>query len=141
MTKLPSLACLALLWAPSAAFAPLRPSLAVFPAATPVEGRRARAGAVYSEPYESTGTATPGSIFEDPPRFTNPETAVFEERSYFYGMVKVDIGEGFKPMTETFAPSYSDDECALAVVEVPLPLGMIIEESANIRGRTQVCAS
>merc|ERR1711988_530039 len=64
--------------------------------------------------------------------------ADFQKRSYFYGMVKVELGEGFKPMTEVFNPSWKDDQCSLCVVEVPLPMGMDIEESATMKGRIEV---
>ena len=69
---------------------------------------------------------------------SNPTAADFQKRSYFYGMVKVELGEGFKPMTEVFNPSWKDDQCSLCVVEVPLPMGMVIEESATMKGRIEV---
>mmetsp|Transcript_18813 Transcript_18813/g.39327 ORF Transcript_18813/g.39327 Transcript_18813/m.39327 type:complete len:209 (-) Transcript_18813:133-759(-) len=64
----------------------------------------------------------------------NPSVVQIDELSYFYGQVKVQIGEGFKPMTEVFNPSWRDDDedkapSNLCVVEVPMPLGMIIEET------------
>lgn len=73
------------------------------------------------------------------PTYTpNPEKAEFAKRAYFFGKVTVGLGEGYKPMTETFAPSFKDDQSSLAVVEVPLPLGMVIEESETLEKRIQV---
>ena len=41
-------------------------------------------------------------------------------------------------MTEQFDPSFPDDNCALATVEVTMPLGMLISESPNFKGRIEV---
>jgi hypothetical protein len=41
-------------------------------------------------------------------------------------------------MTEQFDPSWKDDNCALAAVEVEMPLGMVIAEAAAFKGRIEV---
>jgi len=41
-------------------------------------------------------------------------------------------------MTEQFDPSWKDDNCALAAVEVEMPLGMVIGESDKLKGRIEV---
>lgn len=68
----------------------------------------------------------------------NPSKVDFPRRQYFYGQARVSLGEGYKPMTEVFVPSWKDDQCSLCVVEVPLPLGMVLEESESLPGRIQV---
>mmetsp|Transcript_68072 Transcript_68072/g.154010 ORF Transcript_68072/g.154010 Transcript_68072/m.154010 type:complete len:213 (-) Transcript_68072:196-834(-) len=76
--------------------------------------------------------------FEIPEFTPNPAKLEFKPRTYFYGRCTISIGEGYKPMTETFSPSFKDDECSLACVEIELPMGMVIEESADIQGRLEV---
>merc|ERR1712003_480925 len=44
----------------------------------------------------------------------------------------------YKPLNEIFEPSRKDDTTAIASVVVPTPLGMVIEESANYRGKIEV---
>lgn len=69
---------------------------------------------------------------------TNPSTLEFTPRQYFYGRATVELGMGWKPITEQFSPSFKDDKCALAVVEMDMPLGMVIEESGTLPGRIEV---
>ena len=68
----------------------------------------------------------------------NPRKLVFKPRNYFYGRCSVELGIGYKTMTEQFSPSWKDDLCSLACVEVPMPLGMVIEESGTMKGRIEV---
>jgi hypothetical protein len=54
----------------------------------------------------------------------NPSLVTFEKRKYFYGRAQIELGAGYKTMSEDFSPSWKDEQCALAVVDVPLPLGV-----------------
>ena len=64
-----------------------------------------------------------------------PTTAEFVFRNYYYNVVNVDIGEGFKMMRETFNSSWLDEESAVTVLKCPMPLGMVIDEVKNLEGR------
>ena len=68
-----------------------------------------------------------------------PTKLEFENRKYYYERVDIDIGEGFKMMTESFRPSWKDESGVLAVVKCDLPLGMVIEQVENTEGR--ICAT
>mmetsp|Transcript_15360 Transcript_15360/g.31575 ORF Transcript_15360/g.31575 Transcript_15360/m.31575 type:complete len:216 (-) Transcript_15360:282-929(-) len=67
----------------------------------------------------------------------NPSKLVFEPRKYFYGRCSMELGSGYKTMIEDFTSSFND-ESAIACVEVPLPLGMVIEESETLPGKIEV---
>ena len=64
-----------------------------------------------------------------------PTKLEFKPRKYFYGVVEIDIGEGYKMMRENFSPSWKDESGSLAVVKCDLPLGMTIEQVENTEGR------
>ena len=59
-------------------------------------------------------------------------------RSGFFGRVTVGLGPGMKPMDEIFNPGFKGDTSSLGVVEVPLPMGMIFEESEAAPGKFEV---
>lgn len=59
-------------------------------------------------------------------------------KNKFDGNVDIELGEGYKTMTENFSPSWEDGQCSLACVEASLPLGMIIEESEKIDGKFEI---
>ena len=86
---------------------------------------------------EIENTATTTKFDQLQPR-TNPSFLEFPDRDYFYGRVNIELGEGYKTMTEDYAPSWKDDQCSLAVVEASLPLGMVIEESDNCPGKFEI---
>ena len=81
---------------------------------------------------------------EAPPPLTDAqldakkETLEFLQTRYFFGRVSVYLGPQYKPLSEIFEPSRKDDTTAIASVVVPTPLGMVIEESANYRGKIEV---
>jgi hypothetical protein len=81
---------------------------------------------------------------EAPPPLTDAqadakkETLEFLQTRYFFGRVSVYLGPQYKPLSEIFEPSRKDDTTAVASVVVPTPLGMVIEESANYRGKIEV---
>lgn len=57
-----------------------------------------------------------------------PRKLEFANRQYFYEVVEIDIGEGYKMMREKFSASWRDNESTLAVVRCDMPLGMVIDE-------------
>ena len=61
----------------------------------------------------------------------------FVWRNYYYEVVKIDIGEGYKIMRENIRSSWKDldGQTALGVVKVPLPCGMMLEQVENENGR------
>uniref|UniRef100_A0A7S1U795 PDZ domain-containing protein n=1 Tax=Phaeomonas parva TaxID=124430 RepID=A0A7S1U795_9STRA len=67
-----------------------------------------------------------------------PKALEFTRTKYFFGRVTVDLGPEFKPLDQVLDPSFSDDNSALATVQVPLPMGMVIEESATLEGKVEV---
>ena len=72
-----------------------------------------------------------------------PSELKFVFRDYFYEVVKIDIGEGYKIMRENIKPSWRDAQCALSVVKVPLPCGMVLanvekEEGRGVKGVIEV---
>jgi hypothetical protein len=66
------------------------------------------------------------------------ERLKFQATKYFFGRVNVYLGPQYKPLTETLEPSLKDDTTAVASVVVAAPFGMVIEESANYRGKIEV---
>jgi len=56
-----------------------------------------------------------------------PTKLEFVQRKYYYEIVDIDIGEGYKMMRENFRPSWKDESGSLSVVKCDLPLGMVIE--------------
>ena len=66
-----------------------------------------------------------------------PTKVDFVWRDYYYEVVKIDIGEGIKIMRENIRSSWKDlgGQTALAVVNVPLPCGMVIANLENEEGR------
>ena len=64
-----------------------------------------------------------------------PRTLTFGNRKYFYEIIDIDIGEGYKMMKETFKASWRDENSCLAVVKCELPLGMVIDEVKDTEGR------
>ena len=66
-----------------------------------------------------------------------PTTVDFVWRDYYYEVVKIDIGEGYKIMRENVRSSWKDQggKTALTVVKVPLPCGMVISNLENEEGR------
>ena len=64
-----------------------------------------------------------------------PLEANFEFRNYFYEVVKIDIGEGYKIMRENVRSSWKDMESSLTVVKVPLPCGMVLGDVKDTEGR------
>ena len=72
-----------------------------------------------------------------------PSKLVFIFRDYFYEIVNIDIGVGYKMMREQIKPSWRDAKCALSIVKVPLPCGLVIanvqsEEGRGVRGVVEV---
>eukprot|EP00968_Pinguiococcus_pyrenoidosus_P024113 scaffold4283_cov220-Pinguiococcus_pyrenoidosus.AAC.3 len=67
-----------------------------------------------------------------------PKVLEFTRTKFFYGRVAVDLGPQFKPLEQTLEPSFTDDNSALATVQIPLPMGMVIEESETLEGRVEV---
>jgi len=57
-----------------------------------------------------------------------PTKAEFSFRPVFYSIIKIDIGPGFKIMRESFNSSWKDEESALTVLKMPMPLGMVIDD-------------
>lgn len=72
---------------------------------------------------------------EAPEKPETPTKAEFVFRNYFYNVVNVDIGVGFKMMREQFDSSWTDEESALTVLKCPMPLGMVIDEVKDLDGR------
>ena len=68
----------------------------------------------------------------------NDKVLNFPVKDYFYGRVDIELGEGYKTMTEDFMPSWKDDQSSLACVEADLPLGMVIEESETLEGKFEI---
>ena len=79
--------------------------------------------------------ASEDEIPKQPEKPETPTTAEFVFRNYYYNVVNVDIGEGFKMMRETFNSSWVDEESALTVMKCPMPLGMVIDEVKDLEGR------
>ena len=73
-----------------------------------------------------------------PPAYQDPTTLSFRNTKYFFGRVTVGLGPGMKPMDEIFNPGFKGDTSSLGVVEVPLPMGMIFEESEAAPGKFEV---
>jgi C-terminal processing protease CtpA/Prc len=66
-----------------------------------------------------------------------PTTINFVFRDYYYEVVNIDIGEGYKIMREKIRSSWKDMKfkTALAVVNVPLPCGMVLATVENDESR------
>lgn len=67
-----------------------------------------------------------------------PSVLQFTRTKYFFGRVQIDLGPEYKPLDQVLDPSYEDDNSALATVQMPLPMGMVIEESATLPGKVEV---
>jgi len=52
--------------------------------------------------------------------------------------VDIYLGPEFKPLTEVLDPSWKDDTSSVAPCVVPLPLGMVLEESETMPGKIEV---
>lgn len=65
----------------------------------------------------------------------------FKVTKYFFGRVQVYMGERFKPLSEVFEPTFSDDSSAMSSVVVESPFGMVIEESERCPGRIEASMS
>ena len=57
---------------------------------------------------------------------------------YLTSDVRRRLGPEFKPLSETFDPTYKDDTSAVGAVVVEAPFGMIIEESGTHAGKIEV---
>ena len=92
---------------------------------------RLRRSAATTRRHSTPTKEDPGGIDKAlPPKPPVPSTLEFNsQRDFYYGVAEVDIGEGYKLMREEFTPSWKDGECELAVVRVPLPMGMVIEDN------------
>lgn len=72
---------------------------------------------------------------EPPEKDPMPTTLDFVFRNYYYEVIKIDIGEGYKIMRENVKSSWKDSQSALAVVKVPLPCGMVLSKLDDETGR------
>ena len=73
-----------------------------------------------------------------PPAYQDPTTLSFRNTKYFFGRVTVGLGPGMKPMDEILNPGFKCDTSSLGVVELPLPMGMIFEESEVAQGKFEI---
>lgn len=86
----------------------------------------------------ATSTSEQTEIVEAPVVRTNPDKLEFKKYRYFFGRIQIEIGEGYKTMTEDFNPTWKDDQSSLAVVDCDLPMGMVIEESEKHQGKFEI---
>jgi hypothetical protein len=100
--------------------------------AQPAPLKRLQDRPLSAEPVAGAPTEEEQVPPEPPEVRLNPSRLLFRERQYYYERCSVELGPGFKTMTETFASSWRDERCALAVVDVPLPLGLVLQECAGL---------
>jgi len=70
--------------------------------------------------------------------YRDPTTLKFRSLLNFFGTVTVGLGPVMKPLTESFKPSWGDEDSQVSPVKLPLPMGMGYEASGTVPGVYEV---